>query len=198
MMPTLGAWAVFRGGLLVGLSNPKLLLFAAAFLPQFVDPSRGQAFQYSVLVATFAACELFWYVWRSRWPWLCAAGWPNPLRDAGSSGWSVACSLPSRCCAFVRDSRRARGLFTTAASVTAQPDHPVRSPRRERFDMIKWAIIFAIIGVIAGVLGFGGIAGASVGTPSPVLGRHHHRRGAVPARHDRGQEGQLALIAQQP
>ncbi|AVO31329.1 DUF1328 domain-containing protein [Stenotrophomonas maltophilia] len=29
--------------------------------------------------------------------------------------------------------------------------------------MIKWAIIFAIIGVIAGVLGFGGIAGASVG-----------------------------------
>lgn len=29
--------------------------------------------------------------------------------------------------------------------------------------MIKWAIIFVIIGVIAGVLGFGGIAGASVG-----------------------------------
>ena len=31
--------------------------------------------------------------------------------------------------------------------------------------MIKWAIIFAIIGVIAGVLGFGGIAGASVASP---------------------------------
>jgi len=29
--------------------------------------------------------------------------------------------------------------------------------------MIKWAIIFAIIGVIAGVLGFGGLAGASIG-----------------------------------
>ena len=29
--------------------------------------------------------------------------------------------------------------------------------------MIKWAIIFAIIGLIAGALGFGGIAGASVG-----------------------------------
>jgi hypothetical protein len=57
-----GAWAVFRGGLLVGLSNPKLLLFATAFLPQFVDPARGQAVQYSVLVATFASCELFWYV----------------------------------------------------------------------------------------------------------------------------------------
>ncbi len=27
--------------------------------------------------------------------------------------------------------------------------------------MIKWAIIFAIIGIIAGVLGFGGIAGGA-------------------------------------
>ena len=53
---------LFRGGFVIGISNPKLLLFAAAFLPQFVDPSRSQAVQYSVLVATFAACELFWYV----------------------------------------------------------------------------------------------------------------------------------------
>lgn len=29
--------------------------------------------------------------------------------------------------------------------------------------MIKWAIIFAVIGLIAGVLGFSGIAGASIG-----------------------------------
>ncbi|WP_024890442.1 DUF1328 domain-containing protein [Luteimonas huabeiensis] len=29
--------------------------------------------------------------------------------------------------------------------------------------MIKWAIIFAIIGLIAGALGFTGIAGASMG-----------------------------------
>ena len=29
--------------------------------------------------------------------------------------------------------------------------------------MIKWAIIFAIIGLIAGVLGFGGIAGGAFG-----------------------------------
>ncbi len=27
--------------------------------------------------------------------------------------------------------------------------------------MIKWAIIFAIIGIIAGVLGFGGVAGGA-------------------------------------
>lgn len=29
--------------------------------------------------------------------------------------------------------------------------------------MIKWAIIFAVIGLIAGALGFTGIAGASMG-----------------------------------
>lgn len=29
--------------------------------------------------------------------------------------------------------------------------------------MIKWAIIFAVIGLIAGALGFGGMAGAAMG-----------------------------------
>ncbi|KGO99161.1 DUF1328 domain-containing protein [Novilysobacter defluvii] len=29
--------------------------------------------------------------------------------------------------------------------------------------MIKWAIIFAVIGVIAGILGFSGIAGGAFG-----------------------------------
>ncbi len=29
--------------------------------------------------------------------------------------------------------------------------------------MIKWAIIFAVIGLVAGALGFGGIAGGAMG-----------------------------------
>jgi uncharacterized membrane protein YtjA (UPF0391 family) len=29
--------------------------------------------------------------------------------------------------------------------------------------MIKWAIIFTVIGLIAGALGFGGLAGAAIG-----------------------------------
>jgi uncharacterized membrane protein YtjA (UPF0391 family) len=29
--------------------------------------------------------------------------------------------------------------------------------------MIKWAIIFAVIGLLAGALGFGGFAGAAMG-----------------------------------
>jgi len=53
--------ALFRGGFLISLSNPKLLLFATAFLPQFVDKSAAQAPQFLILVATFSAMELFWY-----------------------------------------------------------------------------------------------------------------------------------------
>ena len=53
--------ALFRGGLLVGLSNPKLLMFTAAFLPQFVDPARAQVPQFAVLVATFVTVEAFWF-----------------------------------------------------------------------------------------------------------------------------------------
>lgn len=52
---------LFRGGFLVGISNPKLLLFATAFLPQFVDPAGSQPIQFAILVATFALVESLWY-----------------------------------------------------------------------------------------------------------------------------------------
>ena len=52
---------LYRDGLLIGLSIPKLLVFASAFLPQFVDPARPQGPQFAVLVVTFAGAELFWY-----------------------------------------------------------------------------------------------------------------------------------------
>ena len=58
---SLPAKAVFRGGFAIGISNPKLILFAAAFLPQFVDPGRPQAPQFAILVGTFAVIECFWY-----------------------------------------------------------------------------------------------------------------------------------------
>lgn len=54
--------AVFRGGFLVGISNPKLLIFAAAFFPQFITPTAPAGPQFAVLVATFVAIELFFYV----------------------------------------------------------------------------------------------------------------------------------------
>jgi threonine/homoserine/homoserine lactone efflux protein len=54
--------AIFRGGFLVGISNPKLLIFAAAFFPQFITPSAPWGPQFAVLVATFVAVELSFYV----------------------------------------------------------------------------------------------------------------------------------------
>lgn len=53
---------LFRDGFLIGVSNPKLLLFAIAFLPQFIDASRPQAPQLQVLLLTFALSEAACYL----------------------------------------------------------------------------------------------------------------------------------------
>jgi threonine/homoserine/homoserine lactone efflux protein len=46
--------ALYVNGLVVSLSNPKVLLFLGAFLPQFVDPSRGAAvWQFLILGTIF-------------------------------------------------------------------------------------------------------------------------------------------------
>lgn len=51
---------VFAQNALVQVLNPKVALFFLAFLPQFVDPSRGAAWtQVIVLGATLAALGLF-------------------------------------------------------------------------------------------------------------------------------------------
>ena len=58
---TLSNAALFRGGFLVSITNPKLLLFAAAFLPQFINLSAPQFPQFVILIVTFGLIELFWY-----------------------------------------------------------------------------------------------------------------------------------------
>jgi uncharacterized membrane protein YtjA (UPF0391 family) len=37
------------------------------------------------------------------------------------------------------------------------------SRTREGFVMLRWALIFLVLGLVAAALGFGGIAGASIG-----------------------------------
>jgi threonine/homoserine/homoserine lactone efflux protein len=76
--PRSGA-SLFRQGLLSALSNPKALLFFAAFLPQFIDPARSLLLQFAVMAGSFAAVEVLteWLIasmaHRIR-PWLARVG----------------------------------------------------------------------------------------------------------------------------
>jgi homoserine/homoserine lactone efflux protein len=54
--------SLFRQGFLVAASNPKAILFAAAFLPQFIHPESPRMPQFLILLATFAVIETSWYV----------------------------------------------------------------------------------------------------------------------------------------
>jgi len=55
------AKALYATGLATGLSNPKLIIFAAALFPQFIDTSRPFWSQLGILVASFVVIETFWY-----------------------------------------------------------------------------------------------------------------------------------------
>ena len=50
--------AFYLKGLMVGASNPKALLFFAAFFPQFLNPAAPFVPQFAVLAVTFMAFEL--------------------------------------------------------------------------------------------------------------------------------------------
>jgi len=51
-------WSLFRQGAFSALTNPKGLLFFAAFLPQFIDPARSLFVQFVIMAATFAVIEI--------------------------------------------------------------------------------------------------------------------------------------------
>ena len=55
------ARALYAAGLGTGLSNPKLIIFAAALFPQFIDTARPFWTQLGILVASFVTIEAFWY-----------------------------------------------------------------------------------------------------------------------------------------
>lgn len=52
---------LYRDALFTGLSNPKLIVFAAALFPQFIDAHRPWALQFGILVVTFTVIETGWY-----------------------------------------------------------------------------------------------------------------------------------------
>jgi threonine/homoserine/homoserine lactone efflux protein len=52
------AWGcLWRQGLLVGIGNPKDLLFFGALFPQFLDPTRPMAPQFALLAATWLVVD---------------------------------------------------------------------------------------------------------------------------------------------
>lgn len=54
--------SVARQGFLVAASNPKAILFAAAFFPQFIQPDAPQFAQFGILLVTFSVIEVGWYL----------------------------------------------------------------------------------------------------------------------------------------
>jgi homoserine/homoserine lactone efflux protein len=51
-------WSLFQQGALSALTNPKALLFFAAFLPQFIDPHRSLLLQFVLMAGTFVLVEI--------------------------------------------------------------------------------------------------------------------------------------------
>ena len=61
-LPDETPWSLYRVGLLVAGSNPKAILFAAGFFPQFITPGSPEVPQFAILLATFAIIEASWYM----------------------------------------------------------------------------------------------------------------------------------------
>lgn len=89
------ARAIFLRGFLVGLTNPKTLLFYGAFFPQFLDPHRPLGPQVALLCVTFlviaVALDSGWAVIAGRARWLLAAR-PR-LRNRLSGGCLMAAGV---------------------------------------------------------------------------------------------------------
>jgi len=49
--------SLFRQGFLAAATNPKGILFFAAFLPQFLDPNRSVVIQFLIMSTTFVVIE---------------------------------------------------------------------------------------------------------------------------------------------
>ena len=50
--------SLFQQGFLSAVTNPKAVLFFAAFLPQFIDPARSLLTQFAIMAGTFALVEI--------------------------------------------------------------------------------------------------------------------------------------------
>lgn len=94
------AGVLFRQGLLSAVTNPKGILFFAAFLPQFIDPARSLWLQFVVMAGTFALVEIATELFiasaahRIR-PWLQRVG-KALNRACGGVFMAIGAALPLR------------------------------------------------------------------------------------------------------
>ncbi|MDX1736697.1 MAG: LysE family translocator [Alphaproteobacteria bacterium] len=73
-----GHWKMFAEGFLVAASNPKAIIFFAAFLPQFVDASQPQLPQFFAMALTFVTVEFIYE--------LAVAGFAHKLKPLFAEG----------------------------------------------------------------------------------------------------------------
>jgi threonine/homoserine/homoserine lactone efflux protein len=83
-------WSLFQQGALSALTNPKGILFFAAFLPQFIDPARSLFVQFVIMAGTFAAIARSLRSCSSP-AWLIASA-------PGFVGWGGASTRPAAAC----------------------------------------------------------------------------------------------------
>jgi homoserine/homoserine lactone efflux protein len=92
--------SLFRQGLLSAVTNPKGILFFAAFLPQFIDPTRSLWLQFLLMAGTFALVEIATELFiasaahRIR-PWLQRVG-KHFNRACGGVFMAIGVALPLR------------------------------------------------------------------------------------------------------
>lgn len=60
--PERSGGSYYRQGLAVAASNPKAIVFSAAFFPQFIQPEWPALPQFAILLLTFSVIEVAWYL----------------------------------------------------------------------------------------------------------------------------------------
>ncbi len=71
-------WQGLRAGFLLGLTNPKDLLFFGALLPPFIDATRPLGWQFATMFATWAAIDGVVMTAYAVLGWRCAGGRAAP------------------------------------------------------------------------------------------------------------------------
>jgi len=92
--------SLFNEGFLSAVTNPKAILFFAAFLPQFIDPARSLLPQFAAMAGTFAVVEFVYELCVARAaqrisPWLRRVG-RTFTRTCGAVFVAIGVAMPLR------------------------------------------------------------------------------------------------------